>query len=102
MLRADGPAHLLAKYFFHDGSHVSRIVYSTVIGTLPNQAQGLNCLLKAFRLIVVEAFMPLSDVEVLQAGEQGRARSESGITLKLSCIIVTPGSPSRARITRSK
>lgn len=29
-----GPAHQLAKHFFHDGSHISRIIYPSVVGTL--------------------------------------------------------------------
>jgi hypothetical protein len=41
-----GLAHQLAKHFLHDGSHISRIVYPSVVGTLPNQTQRLYRLLK--------------------------------------------------------
>ncbi len=48
-----GPAHQLAKHFFHDGSHISRIVYPSVVGTLPGQAHALYSLLKSFRVVVI-------------------------------------------------
>lgn len=81
---------LSGEHLFHDGSNISSIVYPSVIGTQPNQAQRLYRLLKSFRSIVVQACMPCPGIEMWHAFEQGRAPSKASIALELSCIIVTP------------
>lgn len=37
---------LSGEHLFHDGSNISRIIYPSVVGTVPDQAHGLYRLLK--------------------------------------------------------
>jgi hypothetical protein len=49
----------LGEHLNNDTSRISSVAYSSMIRTLPNQAQRLYRLLQSLWLIVVWAFMPL-------------------------------------------